>query len=296
MRTETSTAVRVAWTATILSAWTATRCLAAEQQLVLPAAFATLEGQANNAGPIGAAVSTMQTMYSALEMSSVPSGSRITGFQLRQDNNFGFVRWPRVNLTIADYRVFMGTSERTPSTFSSTFADNITNKQLVKSGPLSVALNAYPGALPIGGSTPEGWGPVIVLDAAYTYTGGPLVIEWRNSGAGSDGGTSGDAAFNSAAAAGGGNSTGAEATTSNGGSTAIVRLTYEPPSACPADFNNDTVVDDADFLIFALAYNILDCADPSMPVGCPADLNADSFVDDTDFLAFAAAYNELLCP
>lgn len=67
-------------------------------------------------------------------------------------------------------------------------------------------------------------------------------------------------------------------------------------SSCVGDLNGDTFVDDSDFVIFASAYNILDCADPSMPAGCPADLNSDGFVDDTDFVIFAAAYNELVCP
>lgn len=67
-------------------------------------------------------------------------------------------------------------------------------------------------------------------------------------------------------------------------------------SPCAADFNNDGLVDDADFVIFAEAYNVLDCADPAMPVGCPSDLNADTFVDDADFVLFAAAYNTLVCP
>lgn len=65
---------------------------------------------------------------------------------------------------------------------------------------------------------------------------------------------------------------------------------------CPADINNDGVVDDLDFQLFAAAYNILDCADPAMPSGCPADLNVDGFVDDADFSLFAVAYDALLCP
>ncbi len=69
-----------------------------------------------------------------------------------------------------------------------------------------------------------------------------------------------------------------------------------PASSCPADLNHDSVVDDADFVVFAAAYNILDCADPAMPAGCPADLNADQVVDDADFVIFVAAYNALLCP
>ncbi len=65
---------------------------------------------------------------------------------------------------------------------------------------------------------------------------------------------------------------------------------------CPADLNNDGLVDDADFSIFVVAYDILDCADPTMPAGCPADLNADGVVDDLDFQVFVVAYDELLCP
>jgi hypothetical protein len=67
-------------------------------------------------------------------------------------------------------------------------------------------------------------------------------------------------------------------------------------SCCPADLNGDQQVDDADFVIFAVAYNTLDCADPAMPAGCPADLNIDGFVDDADFGVFVAAYNDLICP
>jgi hypothetical protein len=67
-------------------------------------------------------------------------------------------------------------------------------------------------------------------------------------------------------------------------------------NTCPADLNADTFVDDADFVLFASAYNTLDCTDPTMPPGCPADLNADTFVDDTDVVLCAAAYNDLLGP
>lgn len=65
---------------------------------------------------------------------------------------------------------------------------------------------------------------------------------------------------------------------------------------CVGDLNGDGLVDDSDFVIFVGAYNILDCADPSMAPGCPADLNSDGFVDDADFVLFVGAYNELLCP
>ncbi|MBX3380033.1 MAG: hypothetical protein KF805_08045 [Phycisphaeraceae bacterium] len=66
-----------------------------------------------------------------------------------------------------------------------------------------------------------------------------------------------------------------------------------PPAA---DFTGDAMVDDADFVVFAAGYNILDCFDPAMTPDCPADLNGDGFVDDADFVIFAAAYNALVCP
>ncbi len=65
---------------------------------------------------------------------------------------------------------------------------------------------------------------------------------------------------------------------------------------CDADLDCSDLVDDSDFTIFVFAYNILDCADPSMPAGCSADFNRDGLVDDADFVTFVGAYNELLCP
>ncbi|MGH7245038.1 MAG: DUF642 domain-containing protein [Phycisphaerales bacterium] len=65
---------------------------------------------------------------------------------------------------------------------------------------------------------------------------------------------------------------------------------------CAGDLNGDQQVDDSDFVLFVNAYNILDCADPTMTLGCPADLNLDGVVDDADFTIFVIAYNALLCP
>ncbi|MBX3387958.1 MAG: immunoglobulin domain-containing protein [Phycisphaeraceae bacterium] len=67
-------------------------------------------------------------------------------------------------------------------------------------------------------------------------------------------------------------------------------------TCCPADLNNDLVVDDADFELFVAAYNTLVCGSPEMPIGCQADFNGDGLVDDTDFVYFVIAYNELACP
>lgn len=66
--------------------------------------------------------------------------------------------------------------------------------------------------------------------------------------------------------------------------------------ACKSDISADGLVDDSDFVLFAAAYDTLDCADPAMPAGCPADITGDGFVDDSDFVQFAQAYDALECP
>ncbi len=66
-------------------------------------------------------------------------------------------------------------------------------------------------------------------------------------------------------------------------------------NVCSGDLNDDGIVEDGDFVLFASAYNLLLCEDPVMPVNCPSDLNSDSLVDDSDFVLFAAAYDALLC-
>lgn len=67
-------------------------------------------------------------------------------------------------------------------------------------------------------------------------------------------------------------------------------------AACPGDLNSDGLVDDADFVQFAGAYDILECSSEFMPANCPADLNGDELVDDADFVLFATAYDLLVCP
>ncbi|MBX3388441.1 MAG: hypothetical protein KF691_03180 [Phycisphaeraceae bacterium] len=73
-------------------------------------------------------------------------------------------------------------------------------------------------------------------------------------------------------------------------------IAFAVDRGCAGDLNSDGLVDDADFSLFVVAYNLLDCADGAMPAGCPADFNRDGFVDDADFSIFVVAYNELICP
>jgi hypothetical protein len=74
--------------------------------------------------------------------------------------------------------------------------------------------------------------------------------------------------------------------------TAVISLTSDnrgPNGGCPADFNGDGGVDDADFVYFAKYYN--DLVNPAGDI----DGNFDGFTDDGDFAVFAAAYDLLVC-
>lgn len=64
---------------------------------------------------------------------------------------------------------------------------------------------------------------------------------------------------------------------------------------CAEDMNNNGLVDDADFLLFVVQYNLLDCTLSTMMENCSADFNLDGLVDDSDFTAFIIRYNELIC-
>lgn len=61
---------------------------------------------------------------------------------------------------------------------------------------------------------------------------------------------------------------------------------------CPADFNDDSFVDDTDFVVFAASYEAFTVP----PANGRADFNGDGFVDDADFVEFAAAYEAFVCP
>ena len=58
-------------------------------------------------------------------------------------------------------------------------------------------------------------------------------------------------------------------------------------ATCICDLNADGVVDDSDFVLFVVSYDLLED-----PLG---DFNGDGVTDDSDFVTFVVAYDELLC-
>ncbi|MBS0187926.1 MAG: hypothetical protein JSS51_07645 [Planctomycetes bacterium] len=153
----------------------------AQSFVVVPPSLATVEGNSNNVIPVSASTGTYQVLYPASSLTSIPIGARITSMQFRLKNTTSQAQ-PELDGTATSYDVKIGTSSKTVATLSTTFADNIENGVLVRSGPLTLAAGSYPGGAATG-ITPEGWGPMITFSRSYVYTGGPLVMEIRNAGA-----------------------------------------------------------------------------------------------------------------
>lgn len=258
----------------------------------VPVAIAATRGNDGYATLFGPG-NVHQDIYAASELTGLRIGSVITGVSFRL---YSFATWPETDTTINRFDVTLSSSPKTPQTMSNTFAENIgTDAVLVRSGSLLIPA----GAFPYTGSSPANdnrW--FIQFSEPFVYKGGPLSMTIRNDANlfspfywdVLDGSTIAQGRWSYAA--------GADATTQNANffGALAARFAFVPQGFCPSDLNNDGFVDDADFSVFVLAYNTLDCNDPSMPFGCPSDLNFDHIVDDSDFSAFLGAYNNFLCP
>jgi len=154
------------------SAWAQT------QTVVVPAAAAGAAGAGGNSIPLGNfSGGTYQVMYAETEMADVPPGSTITGIQLRLRNT-ATSSFPPTAKNIPKFDLRLAGSTLTPGTMTTTFATNMQDAVLVRSGALSLAAGVYPGGA-ASGLAPEDWGPVISFSTPYIYRGGPLVMEFR---------------------------------------------------------------------------------------------------------------------
>ncbi|MFO0859653.1 MAG: hypothetical protein U0570_03790 [Phycisphaerales bacterium] len=209
---------------------------------VLPPANESVAGGTNNYIPLGADTGGRHlTLYAADQLAGIPVGSVITGLQLRQ-RNAETTAWPSVNSNVTDYEIWLSQSAKTPSTMTTTFADNTLNAVRVRDGSLALAANAYPGG-GASGTTPEGWGPVLSFQTLYIYKGGVLGVEFRNTG-GPLPTHYADCATNGAAAKGLGTVPDPNGATGTLNSAAIVRLVFTPPPADLAQGVTKVIVDE----------------------------------------------------
>ncbi|MBX3379542.1 MAG: hypothetical protein KF805_05580 [Phycisphaeraceae bacterium] len=272
-----------------------------DPSVVAPAAVDNTPGQDGYAVFYTAAGNVLQSVYSAEQLRGLRVGSLITGMSMRRySRSSGGPDWPVTDTSVGRFDVTLSTSPVLPQAMSDTFAANIgADAILVRSGPMTIPAGAFPYVQSDSRPNENRW--FIQFTEPFVYRGGALSVTIRNN-YGIVGSTIyADAYFDSPSVASGRWAVGAgpDATMHNqAGFTGALalRFAFVPRSYCPADLNNDGIVEDGDFTEFLAAYNILDCADGAMEQGCPADFNFDRVVDDSDFVKFLAAYNTLVCP
>lgn len=263
--------------------------------VMTPNAFAAVE--ANDGFQFFSQPSTVQMIIPASQLLPVDVGSAITGMSLRNSATGLAPTSPEFAQTASRFDVTLAPAARTTLTMSDTFATNIgPGVVTVREGPLVVPAGAFPASGNVSIAGENEW--FIDFDRAFIYEGGDLCLTIRSTlaltgGVYMDTETGGSALLGATRW----NQGDANALISSGTTGPVaVRLAFTARAFCPWDLNNDGVVDDGDFPIFLNAYNILDCADGSMPFGCPADFDRNGVVDDLDFQLFVVAYNALLCP
>ncbi len=269
--------------------------------VVAPTSRTTTPGNDGYSLMYSAAGNVHQNIYGADQLTGLRIGSVITGVSFRAQSAVnGYATWPAADVNVNRFDITLSTSPRLPAAMSNTFAENIgADAVLVRSGALTIPAGAFPYVYSTTNPNEYRW--FLQFTRPFVYRGGPLSMTIRNDSGAGFVSMYFDVLMGAFAQANGrwAYGTGADATvqTKTGFYGALAaRFAFVPEGSCPADLNNDGVVDDGDFTVFLFAYNTLDCTDPSMALGCPADFNHDGVVDDADFSVFVLAYNELVCP
>jgi hypothetical protein len=123
---------------------------------------------------------TYQVQIAASELGAA-AGQQITGVQFRlQPSSANATPWPATDATWANYDITLAEAANPISSMSTTFASNMTNPVVVRSGPLTMTANSYPGGATA--PTPNDWGFFISFTTPYTYNGGDLVIHFSHDG------------------------------------------------------------------------------------------------------------------
>ncbi len=232
-----------------------------------------------------------QSLYNA-EQITVPVGATINGVAFRVDESVA-VPFPISDHSLDRFDVTMSTATTSAGTMSATFAANEgPDVVTVRSGPITFPARSFPAH-----DSQRAFSRFIPFTRPFVYKGGPMVMTIRAGAITTNGGPGQFLDAHSTGAAGVRNTASPDAATGSSGIGALAaRFAFTDDAFCPWDLNNDGVVNDDDFQVFVLSYNILDCADPTMPLGCPSDFTFDRIVNDDDFLPFVQAYNDLLCP
>ncbi|MFZ1323399.1 MAG: hypothetical protein WAT71_17740 [Ignavibacteria bacterium] len=143
---------------------------------VVPPAYKNANGDLSFTGPLAADSRTYQMLIHSSQLTDY-TGKKLTSIAWRLPASAGS-NWPAANVTISNYRIYLSGSVDPANRSLAYFADNATGPQtLVRSGSLFIPAGSYPS-----GTSPNSFAPEIIFDIPYSYTGGNLLIEIRQSG------------------------------------------------------------------------------------------------------------------
>lgn len=141
---------------------------------VVPNAYAGTPGNLTFLGPL-ATPRTCQLLINSNQLTGIV-GQYLTSIAWRIPTS-ATSSWPAADASFASYDIYLSQSVP-PSERSLTFALNIVGTQTqVRSGGLSVPANSYSY-----NEIPNRFGPEIMFNTPYLYTGGHLLIEIRHTG------------------------------------------------------------------------------------------------------------------
>lgn len=143
--------------------------------VVVPNASAATDGDTSFAGPLSRFARTYQLLIDDTQLSGIV-GQQITGVTWRLPGGTA-TSWPASDVNYTAFNIFLSGSVE-PSARSATMANNIVGPQTqVRSGALTIPASAFPGT----GASPNAFGFVINFNSPYTYSGGNLLLELRQS-------------------------------------------------------------------------------------------------------------------
>jgi hypothetical protein len=147
-------------------------CAQGQAQVVVPAGFDSTEGTSAEGTSLGDFSNRVQTLYGTSLLTGLHVGDIITGLSFRVDSGGP----PLTTQTVANYEIRLSKSPKTPGNLSTTLADNRgADEVIVRTGPLIITAGDYPT-----GSSPNAFGAIIGFTTPYTYTGGPLLLEYSH--------------------------------------------------------------------------------------------------------------------
>lgn len=146
---------------------------------VVPTDYTSTPGTATFLGPLYTSGRTNQLLIHEDQLVSV-IGQEIQAISFRLPTGASS-DWPATDVTVTNYDIYLSPGVTPADRNLSDFTLNIAGPQKqVRSGSLFIPMNSY-----TFGNVPNNWGPEILFDSLYLYTGGHLLIEIRLTGTGS---------------------------------------------------------------------------------------------------------------